>query len=207
MDGTEINNGAVAMYMNDYALRSRIRPTAYIVPLDEVSEEVITEIKRILDNQGAEYYEVEAGTKAPVKRYYYIGAFEYLANPKVSSRMTTSFEAGLRAEQEVTFENGALVVPMDQVAGNVIAMTFEPDVNDSNGYDGTLVQGQGYNNATDTVTNEKYLPVIYTIPITTTRFTAMKLTIQERACRRKAGMVTAAQADATPASACLCSWR
>lgn len=161
MDGTEINNGAMAMYMNDYALRSRIRPTAYIVPLDEVSEEVITEIKRILDNQGAEYYEVEAGTKAPVKRYYYIGAFEYLANPKVSPRMTTSFEAGLRAEQEVTFEKGALVVPMDQVAGNVIAMTFEPDVNDSNGYDGTLVQGQGYNNATDTVANEKYLPVIY----------------------------------------------
>lgn len=29
---------------------------------------------------------------------------------------------------------------MDQVSGNVIAMTMEPDVNDSNGYDGTLVQ-------------------------------------------------------------------
>jgi nucleoid-associated protein YgaU len=29
---------------------------------------------------------------------------------------------------------------MDQVSGNVIAMIMEPDVNDSNGYDGTLVQ-------------------------------------------------------------------
>lgn len=40
----------------------------------------------------------------------------------------------------VTFEKGAYVIPMDQVSGNVIAMIMEPDVNDSNGYDGTLVQ-------------------------------------------------------------------
>ena len=32
------------------------------------------------------------------------------------------------------------MIPMDQVAGNVIAMLMEPDVTDSNGYDGSLYQ-------------------------------------------------------------------
>ena len=47
-------------------------------------------------------------------------------------------EAGLRDTADVTFASGAYVFPMDQVASNVIAMLCEPDVTDSNGYDGTL---------------------------------------------------------------------
>lgn len=48
--------------------------------------------------------------------------------------------AGLRDTADVTFASGAYVFPMDQVASNVIAMLCEPDVTDSNGYDGTLYQ-------------------------------------------------------------------
>ena len=87
----------------------------------------------ILQNQGAEYYELEPGSTAELKQYYYVG--EYTYNEKKAG-----FTADLRDAAKVTFEKGAYVIPMDQVSGNVIAMIMEPDVNDSNGYDGTLVQ-------------------------------------------------------------------
>ena len=86
-----------------------------------------------MDNQGAEYYKLNAGTTASLQQYYYVG--DYTVNAR-----TRGIEAGLRDTADVTFTNGAYVFPMDQVAGNVIAMLCEPDVTDSNGYDGTLYQ-------------------------------------------------------------------
>ena len=68
-----------------------------------------------------------------LQQYYYIG--DYMVNGKAKG-----IEAGLRDAADVTFASGAYVFPMDQVAGNVIAMLCEPDVTDSNGYDGTLYQ-------------------------------------------------------------------
>ena len=132
MDGTPTApQEKVPLNMNDTIERGRPRPTAYIMPKGEAW---VDKALYILDNQGAEYYEIAAGTPVTAQQYYYIGEYTNKAGNKVG------FEAGLRDAAEVTFENGAIVVPMDQVAGNVIAMTFEPDVNDSNGYDGTLVQ-------------------------------------------------------------------
>ena len=87
----------------------------------------------IMDNQGAEYYQLEPGTTANLQQYYYVG--DYMVNDKAKG-----IEAGLRDAADVTFAKGAYVFPMDQVAGNVIAMLCEPDVTDSNGYDGTLYQ-------------------------------------------------------------------
>ena len=60
---------------------------------------------------------------------------DYMVNDKAKG-----IEAGLRDAADVTFASGAYVFPMDQVAGNVIAMLCEPDVTDSNGYDGSLYQ-------------------------------------------------------------------
>ena len=60
---------------------------------------------------------------------------DYMVNGKAKG-----IEAGLRDAADITFASGAYVFPMDQVAGNVIAMLCEPDVTDSNGYDGTLYQ-------------------------------------------------------------------
>ena len=60
---------------------------------------------------------------------------DYMVNGKAKG-----IEAGLRDTADVTFTSGAYVFPMDQVASNVIAMLCEPDVTDSNGYDGTLYQ-------------------------------------------------------------------
>ena len=133
MDGTRDTtfNADKTGSMNDTIERSRPRPTAYILPK---GEEWLDKVLYILDNQGAEYFEIAAGTTIPADQYYYVGAYTTAAGS------TRGFEAGLRGEKQVTFENGAVVVPMDQLAGNVIGMTLEPDVNDSHGYDGTIVQ-------------------------------------------------------------------
>jgi len=53
---------------------------------------------------------------------------------------TGSMTAELRAEEEVTFDEGAYVVPMDQVAGAVIAMLFEPDTAGSASYNSSVSQ-------------------------------------------------------------------
>ncbi len=135
MDGSErAVSKDVADNMNDTVLRNRVRPTAYILPKDMPSLDVALSI---LDSQGAEYYEIAPGTAASADQYYYVGTY---TNPNTAK--VVGFEAGLRPEAKVTFSKGAIVIPMDQVAGNVIAMLLEPDVNDSNGYNGTFVQSK-----------------------------------------------------------------
>ena len=130
MDGTVHSSEADTMALYDTIERSRIRPTAYVIPADL---ENIDKILYILDNQGAEYYRLSDGSRATLEQYYYVGP--YLYNDK-----ERGIEAGLRDAERVRFSNGAYVIPMDQVAGNVIAMLMEPDVTDSNGYDGSLYQ-------------------------------------------------------------------
>ena len=130
VDGSDTKTSSATLAINDTVVRSRIRPTAYVIPKDIPNAE---KILYILDNQGAEYYELAPGSTANLKQYYYVGEYTYEGSSK-------GFTADLREEAAVTFDQGAYVIPMDQVSGNVIAMTMEPDVNDSNGYDGTLVQ-------------------------------------------------------------------
>lgn len=126
MDGTVHSSETDTMALYDNIERSRIRPTAYVIPADL---ENIDKILYILDNQGAEYYRLSDGSRATLEQYYYVGPYE-----------KRGIEAGLRDAERVRFSNGAYVIPMDQVAGNVIAMLMEPDVTDSNGYDGSLYQ-------------------------------------------------------------------
>lgn len=130
LDGTLHGENTAALNLNDTIVRGRTRPTAYVISKDIPNLE---KILYILDNQGAEYYELSAGSSAQLKQYYYVGEYTY-------NNRAAGFTANLRDAASVTFPNGAVVVPMDQVAGNVIAMLMEPDVNDSNNYDGTLVQ-------------------------------------------------------------------
>ena len=129
-DGSEKVSKAYPLSLNDTLTRSRVRPTAYVIPADTAN---IEKILYIMDNQGAEYYKLNAGTTASLQQYYYVG--DYMVNGKAKG-----IEAGLRDTADVTFASGAYVFPMDQVASNVIAMLCEPDVTDSNGYDGTLYQ-------------------------------------------------------------------
>lgn len=130
MDGTVHSSETDTMALYDTIVRGRTRPTAYVIPADL---ENIDKILYILDNQGAEYYRLSDGSRATLEQYYYVGPYEYNDRER-------GIEAGLRDAERVRFSNGAYVIPMDQVAGNVIAMLMEPDVTDSNGYDGSLYQ-------------------------------------------------------------------
>ena len=40
------------------------------------------------------------------------------------------------------FDKGAYVCTMNQIGGNVLGMTMEPDVIDTKGYNGTVVQSK-----------------------------------------------------------------
>ena len=133
MDGTEFSRDETPrMKLNDTVARGRIRPTAYVIPADY---ENIDKILYIMDNQGAEYYTINSRTAVELEQYYFIGERE--GGKGLEKK---DIEAGLRDAATVTFESGAYVFPMDQVAGNVIAMLVEPDVTDSVGYDGSLYQ-------------------------------------------------------------------
>ena len=120
-DGSSVNPDASGtIYRYDIAKRSRPRPTAYVIPKGEAwAQEAIA----IMDKNGISYYELEAGSTVWLQ--------QYLGN---------ATSATLTGEMAVTFGDGAYVLPMNQVGANVLAMTMEPDVTDSAGYNGTLVQ-------------------------------------------------------------------
>ena len=121
--------------LEDTIARGRVRPTAYVIPADLPE---IEKILYILDNQGADYYKLDAGSHATLQQIYCVGKFDGLTGYNAENEK--NIVADLRDPAEVTFANGAYVIPMDQVAGNVIAMLMEPDVTNSLGYDGTLFQ-------------------------------------------------------------------
>jgi hypothetical protein len=141
------------MYNGSAAGNQRPYPTAYIIPkgVPETSASHTAAVTvnaatsgRInynfllasLKRNFIEFYEIAPGTTVNVKQYYRTGT---------SNATTSGVTAGLRAAEDVTFEHGAYVVPMDQVTGSVIASTFEPDTSGSNGYNGSVAQGDSDN--------------------------------------------------------------
>ena len=123
-------NASRTLYHYDTVVRERTRPTAYIIAKDETWA---AEALRILTANGAEYFELEEGaTVAGLQHYIQTSTY---TNGNINT-------AELTEPENITFVNGAYVFPMDQVAGNIIALTLEPDVNDTNNYNGTLVQSK-----------------------------------------------------------------
>ena len=112
--------------LQDTIDRSRPRPTAYIV---DASEPWVDDLLYILKHHNTEYFELEKGTEVEVQQYYF-----------VEDDGAKSCIADLRAPETVEFEDGAIMIPMDQAVGNIIGMLMEPDVGDSSSYNGTLYQ-------------------------------------------------------------------
>ena len=118
--------GENAINLQDTVVRSRTRPTAYLV---DAGQPWIDDLTYILEHHNAEYYYLAPGTTVEVQQYYYI-----------QDDGSKSCIADLRDLAPVTFQKGALVVPMDQETGTIIGMLMEPDVGDSANYNGTLYQ-------------------------------------------------------------------
>ncbi|MEG1849309.1 MAG: hypothetical protein RR197_02000, partial [Oscillospiraceae bacterium] len=135
LDGTVHKTSSAALKMNDTIAQSRVRPTAYLLSKSAGDLLNLDRTLYILDNQGAEYYEIAPGATVNLQQYYNTGIWK-----DEKGKDTNTPKVELRAPADITFPRGAVVVPMDQVAGNVIAMLMEPDVRDSSGYDGTLAQ-------------------------------------------------------------------
>ena len=124
--------------------RSRPRPTAYVV---DASQPWIDQLLEILSHHNAEHFRLPAGSAVSLQQYYYI-------EPDGSK----SCIAGLLDAEIVTFENGAIAIPMDQESGTVIGMLMEPDVGDSAQYNGTLYQYGlvGYDETTKNIPIYRY---------------------------------------------------
>ena len=70
----------------------------------------IEKILYIMDNQGAEYYKLNAGTTASLQQYYYVG--DYMAERQGQGHCS----AGLRDSADSHLRQAALTCsPMDQV--------------------------------------------------------------------------------------------
>lgn len=102
------------------AVRGRIRPAAYILPKDCPGAEKAAEI---LSANGAVYEELEAGKSVCVERYLYNG--EKIVQSCAENR---------------TFEAGAYVFSLQQMAANVISASLEPDLGDVTERNGSFLQ-------------------------------------------------------------------
>lgn len=107
-------------YNIDISVKSRTRPTAYIIPKDA---EGAKKAAQVLKNNGAACFELQDGTKVPVNQY-----------------RGTSTQAVTGAAKKVLFKEGAYVFYMDQEPANIISASLEPDVADTQESKGSFVQ-------------------------------------------------------------------
>lgn len=121
-------------YLQDIAIKYRSRPTAYVVSADASG---IAEVLRVLDIQGIGYALLDAGTTLTLKQY---------------SGSATA--ATLGAAAEVTFANGAYIIPVDGYKAYLISTLFEPENPDSGEYITTFVQ-KGHLAASDIYRSEE----------------------------------------------------
>lgn len=96
--------------MYDQILRSRVAPTAYVLPADLPQMEAILDQ---MDAQSITYTKLPADAAVSLQQYY-----------------GTTDEAYLTEESTVVFPNGAYVFTMDQAKGEILALLMEPDVTD-----------------------------------------------------------------------------
>ena len=95
----------------DVIVRSRVRPTAYVIPKDI---DTADEIAELMSLHAVQYYELGAGSSVRLQQY-----------------KGNDTEATLSEESVVTFAGGAYVFPMNQVPATILAVIMEPDVTDS----------------------------------------------------------------------------
>lgn len=96
--------------MYDQILRSRVAPTAYVLPADLPKMDAILDQ---MDAQSITYTKLPANAAVAVQQYY-----------------GTTDEAYLTEESVVVFPSGAYVFTMDQAKGEILALLMEPDVTD-----------------------------------------------------------------------------
>ncbi|MBQ8836678.1 MAG: hypothetical protein IJ002_04120 [Clostridia bacterium] len=121
-------------YIQDIAMKYRARPTAYVLAKGTAG---LDKVLATLDRQGIDYYELKAGTTINLKKY-----------------SGTASTATLGNAADVTFEDGAYIVPVDGYKAYLTATLFEPECYDSGEEIATFVQA-GYITAGDIYRSEE----------------------------------------------------
>lgn len=98
-------------YLQDVAIKYRSRPTAYVVSADATG---IDAVLRVLDIHGIDYALLDAGTTLTLKQY-----------------SGSSTAATLGVAEDVIFDAGAYIIPVDGYKAYLIATLFEPENPDS----------------------------------------------------------------------------
>lgn len=107
-------------HIYDVVSRSRIAPTAYVIPAGESWTSAVLEKLAL---HGIAYTKIPAGSAVQLQQY--IG---------------TVTEADLTEEKAITFPQGAYVMTMAQEDAYILALLMEPDVDDLAEHKGTFVQ-------------------------------------------------------------------
>ena len=109
-------------FTQDIAMKYRARPTAYVLSKDT---DKVDRVLSILDGYGIDYYELEEGVTLNLKHY-----------------TGSSSSAVLGEANDVTFDSGAYIIPVDGYKAYVIALIFEPENFDADSQGPvTFVQG------------------------------------------------------------------
>ena len=101
------------VYNTGKAVKSRVRPTAYIIGKNAANRKQMAELLRA---NGAEVKQLTASVKLTVRQY-----------------KGSTAKALLTGKKTLTFRKGAYVCFMDQEAANVISAMLEPDFADNGG--------------------------------------------------------------------------
>ena len=105
-----VEDNLTFQYPYDTAVRYRTMPTAYAIAADA---EGIEDVIALLDRHGVNYKLLPAGATLSLQQY-----------------SGTTSAASLSEVKEVTFANGAYLVPVDGARAYITAFLFEPDSND-----------------------------------------------------------------------------
>jgi len=96
-------------------------------------DRVIAQLMHVLHGQQIEYYVLPEGTVMPLQQYFVASAGQPNAH-------NAAFRQGVRQQEYKTIPaGGAIFIPMDQVAGTVIAMLMEPENSNIN-FGSSIVQ-------------------------------------------------------------------
>ncbi len=103
-----VKDNLTYMYDFDTAVRYRKLPTAYVFPADATG---VNAVLSLLDRHDIRYKKLDDGMTLALQSY-----------------SGTTAGATLNAAADVTFANGAYLVPVDGVCAYITALLFEPDV-------------------------------------------------------------------------------
>lgn len=126
----------------DTVVRSRVAPTAYVLP---AGEDWVADVLTIMDRHGISYQKLPAGSRVLLRQY--TGSHEV---------------AELTDETAVSFPNGAYVFTMNTQKAEILTNLLEPDMTNTAR---TLTSGNGHYTATSGETHTYIAPVDGVFPI------------------------------------------